>query len=145
MAVAHPGMSRSVWIIFLIGVFSTMVYAAMLVPLLIFPNALSVGWKSWVAEWWGVVGAFYFNMQILPVVARPLTKDAWEIADNVTSFIPASIVLVGAPLVWWTATGAPDYWTFKIWHIAFWVSAADVLLTFVSLRISRNAARLTPG
>lgn len=144
--ILHPGMSRSVWIVFLIGVFSTIVYAALLFPLLIFPNILSVGWKSWVAEWWGAFGAFYLLLQALPIVSRPVTKDAWEIADNVSSFIPAALVIIGAPLLWLGGKyGGPDYWTFKMWVISLFVSLVDVTLTFVSLRISRNAGRITPA
>lgn len=143
MSVPHPGMSKPVWIVFLLGIASTLVYSGAVLVLTIFPHVLASGWLSWIAERWAEFGGFYIVMQILPIIARPLNKDAWELSDNVSSYIAAALVFVAFPIAWFIRGEWPDYWTWKIWRGSVWISIADVLLTYVAFKISRAAARFT--
>jgi hypothetical protein len=128
---------------FWVGVISTLFYSLCVFAFTIYPHIFAPGVIAIIAEFWGIFGGIYIWFQIMTIVTRPVHQDAWEITDHVTSFIPAAILLFGATLVWWTRGEWPSYDVWKIWFSSLFISMCDVSLTFVSLRISKNATRIT--
>lgn len=145
MANPHIGMSRGVWGIFFTGIVSTVIYCIALLLFTIFPHIFVPEVIVFVSDYLADIGAIYIVFQILPIVTRPLSKDAWEITDHISSFVAAAIVVIAFPIAWGIRGEWPNFWVWKIWHGAFWISTADVLLTLVSLKISRNASRIVPA
>lgn len=143
MAIPHHGMSRGVWGVFITGIIATITYSFLLLILIIFPSILSPAALMWFAEVWGDIGAIYIVSQILPILTRPVTRDAWEITDGMSSYIPAAIVVLVFPVAWFIRGEWPNWWTARIAQNAFWISLGDVLLTHIALKISRNASRIT--
>lgn len=135
---------KPIWLIFLIGLLSTATYAVLIGIFLLFGN-LPSGLVRWFADHWGEVSGVYIITQIVPIVSRPLSRDAWEAFDHISSFIPAALVILVAPIVWMVQGRwpTPDVW--QIWWVSFFIVVADVLLTLVALKISRASQRFTPS
>ena len=142
----RSGPSWSNRVIFWVGVLSTLVYVLALVFLTIFPARdinLFRGVLGLAAEYWGEISGIYIVAQVLPIATRPLNKDAWEITDNISSYLPAALLLIGFPLAWWGRWDLLSDDMVKIIQVAIPIAIADVLLTQVSYRISRAAQRFT--
>ena len=145
MPIHHTKMPASIWVVFYIGVLASIVYSTAIFFLTIFPYWFGASIRAHITEWWGIAGGVFICLQIIPVVSRPVHKDAWEIADHLTSWISIVILLGAFPAIWFTRGIMPDRWTWQVYGTALALSVADVLLTFVSLKISRFAQRITPA
>lgn len=148
MSLPHGKMGNGLWVVFLLGVFSSIVYAGSVALVVIFPDALNKSVLVWITDKWGVIGGIYLFLQILPIISRPVNKDGWEITDNITSYIPAAVLMIGAPLVYgvrgYYGLGDywPNHWAWEVAHMSFWFSLCDVMLTQVSYKISRAVGRI---
>lgn len=145
MSIVHRGTTRGVWGIFLLGIISTVFYSVTVLMFTVFPHIFSQRALVLIADYWADIGGIYIVTQVLPIVTRPLTKDAWEVSDHISSFVAAAIVVLVFPIAWGIRGEWPSFWVWKVWHGSVWISAADVLLTLVSLKISKNASRITPA
>lgn len=129
---------------FIIATIATITYSILLVFVILFPKVLAPFAISWLADSWADIGCYYLVAQSLAVVLRPVHKDVYEYTDHISSFVPAAIVFVAAPMVWYSSEW-PGWDIFKIWRTSMPVAMVDIILTLVSLKISRMASRITPA
>ena len=125
-----------------LGLGSSILYAGALAFLCL--SRLGPGALVWWAEWWGFIGGIYIMFQILAVVTRPVTNEAQEMGDIVTSPAAFFVFLILIPSIWYSRGQWPNYWEFKIWWTSLPFGVGDMLLTLAMYRISRGIARIAP-
>ncbi len=125
-----------------LGIGSSILYAAAIAFFCL--GRLESGTISWWSGYWGFIGGMYLVLQILPVISRPVTAEAQEMGDILTSPAAFFTAVLLIPAIFWSRGAWPNYWEYKIWWTSLPFSVADVLLVLVQYKISRGIARVAP-
>lgn len=127
--------------------FATIVYGVMASVLTLAPGILSVGYLSWIAEWWGVVTSAYLFLTALPVAwiitMRENRKASWEWpwkwADTGASYFLVFFIALVVPFLNWLIPGDMLYWQWKIWLISFFAAGVDLMIAIIQNASEENA------